>query len=97
MNNALRLPGWEVTAMRQSNAVIEISARYLPVPDSCIKCGSMRRPDRYGAKQIDYQDLPWVTVCGSCHYHLRDIHIPKELPSWIEIRNGTDVYIRKSG
>lgn len=38
-NNALRLPDWEIIAVGERGDVVEVTARYLPFPDACTKCG----------------------------------------------------------
>lgn len=58
-NNALRLPDWDVLAIKETPDVTEVTARYLPMPDACPKCGVVGRMYRHGTASVDYHDLPY--------------------------------------
>lgn len=58
-NNALRLPDWEVLSLHETADATEVTARYLPLPDACPKCGVVGRLYRHGAVSVDYHDLPY--------------------------------------
>lgn len=58
-NNALRLPDWDILSIEESDDVTTITARYLPMPDACPKCGVVGRLYRHGTAPVDYNDLPY--------------------------------------
>lgn len=58
-NNALRLPDWEIVAVEERGDVVEVTARYLPFPEACPKCGVIGRLYRHGTAPVDYHDLPY--------------------------------------
>lgn len=58
-NNALRLEGWEVVSSRDFGDTTEVSAKYLPLPDTCPKCGVVDRLYRHGTIAVDYVDAPY--------------------------------------
>lgn len=58
-NNALRLEGWEVTSSRDFGDTTEVNAKYLPLPDTCPKCGVADRLYRHGTITVDYVDAPY--------------------------------------
>jgi transposase len=58
-NNALRLPDWEIIAVEERGDVVEVTARYLPFPDACPKCGVVGRLYRHGTAPVEYHDLPY--------------------------------------
>lgn len=58
-NNALRLDGWEVVSSRDFGDTTEVNAKYLPLPDTCPKCGVVDRLYRHGTITVDYTDAPY--------------------------------------
>lgn len=58
-NNALRLPDWEIIAVEERGDVVEVTARYLPFPEACPKCGVVGRLYRHGTAPVEYHDLPY--------------------------------------
>ena len=54
-NNAMRLDGWETEV---DPITKEVSARYLPEPISCPRCGSVDSYRRHGRKVTKIYDTP---------------------------------------
>lgn len=58
MTDILDLPGWEVTGSRQEDGEYIITAKHLPQPAACMKCGVIGRLYRHGTRTIRHLDSP---------------------------------------
>jgi transposase-like protein len=58
----LDLPGWIVDKAHRLRAAYRLSARYVPEPSHCLRCGAgrllARGPRRHGVKRQQFRDLP---------------------------------------
>lgn len=52
---------WRVTEIvAGGQGAIEVQADFAALPATCLKCGSTRRPRRYGALTTSYRDAPFL-------------------------------------
>lgn len=58
MSNFLNLPNWEVFQVLDTVDGYVAEAAYLPVPDTCPKCGVAGELYRHGKKPTDFKDAP---------------------------------------
>jgi transposase len=56
--NILNLPYWEVFEVKEGEYDYVISARYLPEPIACARCGVIGQLYRHGVKRQRFMDLP---------------------------------------
>ncbi|MDD5513447.1 MAG: ISL3 family transposase [Candidatus Omnitrophica bacterium] len=56
--NILNLPDWDVYEIKEGEYDYVITARYIPEPVACIRCGVMGQLYRHGVKKQRFMDLP---------------------------------------
>ncbi len=55
--NILNLPDWDVYEIKEGEYDYVITARYIPEPVACIRCGVLGQLYRHGVKKQRFMDL----------------------------------------
>jgi transposase len=56
--NILNLPDWDVYEIKEGEYDYAVTARYVPEPVACIRCGVIGKVYRHGVKKQRFMDLP---------------------------------------